>query len=215
MYRSTLLSRPHAFTGVDDGDFMGAPPDPVGRLLARLQGQRLAMLRQVHGDGISVVGDGFVEGDALITADPGQVVAVRVADCVPILIEGRAGDRWLVAAVHAGWRGTAADIVRHTLQRLAALGAAPAMLRAAVGPAIGPCCYGVGEEVIDGLSRVAAAPGWREGRQVDLRKLNLDILRAAGVQAEQVGPCTRCTPGLWSHRRDPAGAGRQVGAICA
>ena len=215
MYRSTLLTQPHAFTGVDDGDFMGAPPEPVGRLLAHLQGRQFAMLKQVHGNGISVVGDGRTEGDALISAAPGYVVAVRVADCVPILIEGNVEDRQLVAAVHAGWRGTAADIVRHTLKRLHTLGAAPATLRAAVGPAIGPCCYGVGDEVIDGLSQVAAAPGWRIGRQVDLRKINLDILRDAGVQAELVGPCTRCTPGLWSHRRDPAGAGRQVGAICA
>ena len=211
MYRSSLLTRPHAFTAAADGDLRH--PNAQARLIAALQGRQLAMLDQIHGADVRLAGDGHPAGDALIALDgthpAGTVVAVRVADCVPILLEGPGA----VAAVHAGWRGTAAHIARRAVERLRDHGVDPASLRAAIGPAIGPCCYEVGPEVIDALAAAAVAPGWRQDRQVDLRALNRDVLASLGVTVEIVGPCTRCTPALWSHRRDPAHAGRQAGAI--
>lgn len=146
-----------------------------------------------------------------MTTVRGQIVAVRVADCVPVLLEGPG----VVAAIHAGWRGTAGDIVRKVIEALQQrLGIPADRLKAAVGPAIGRECYEVSPQVLEQLASVAP-PGldWYSGQMADLRALNLGILRDAGVQAEMVGGCTRCEPGLWSHRRDGAAAGRQVGAI--
>lgn len=151
-----------------------------------------------------------MEGDALATAEPGVAVAVRVADCVPVLVEGDG----FVGAIHAGWRGTAADIVRRSIAMMEARWQRK-VLRAAVGPAIGGSCYEVSPEVVEALEGVAPpSVQWREGRNVDLVSLNLGILRALGVEAEAVGPCTRCSTTFWSHRRDGVAAGRQVGAIC-
>jgi YfiH family protein len=97
-----------------------------------------------------------VEADALVTSRPDACLTVRVADCVPVLVatpDGRA-----VAAVHAGWRGLAAGILAAAVGRLCALGRCePADLRAAAGPAIGPCCYEVDLEV--GRRIAASAAG--------------------------------------------------------
>lgn len=211
MFSSTLLHSPHSFTGIQSGSFTG--PDRLASEAALNQrlGGRIHTVSQVHGAAISWVGDGKLEADALVTTEPGVIVAVRVADCVPILLEGPG----VVAAVHAGWRGTAADIVRLTVAEIGEkCGLKAQELRAAIGPAIGRECYQVGEEVVEKLSAVAPdGADWRADRQVDLVVLNLSILRSLGVTAEAVGTCTFCSSALWSHRRDGALAGRQVGAI--
>jgi YfiH family protein len=151
-----------------------------------------------------------VDADGIISTRPGAVVAVRVADCVPILLAAPGG----VAALHAGWRGTAADIARIGLRTLQeATGARPAEVRAAIGPAICGACYEVGEEVLDGVAAVAPGASWRAGRHVDLARANAEILEAEGVSVDLLGVCTRCDAGYWSHRRDGPAGGRQVGAI--
>ncbi|MBM4391463.1 MAG: polyphenol oxidase family protein [Deltaproteobacteria bacterium] len=202
-----LAAYPHGFTGRDHGDF--APPSSApARLLATLAlPGPYAAASQVHGNRLaSVPFEAEVpEADAVLTRLPGSCVAVRVADCVPILLAAPGA----VAAVHAGWRGTAADIVRHAVQ---ALGAGEG-LRAAIGPCIRGCCYEVGEEVIDRVAAVAPGRAWLSARHVDLAVANAAILAELGVATEIVGPCTRCDPQYWSHRRDGASAGRQVGAI--
>lgn len=217
MWTSARLSPwRHAFTGVAAGDLHPAAPG-VGHarrsLLDHLGGERLITVSQVHGATVIDTKEAMpgTEADALVTTDPGVVVAVRVADCVPVLLAAPGA----VAAVHAGWRGTAADVVRAALAALCArAGVAPEAVRAAIGPAIGGECYEVGVEVVEALARVTPGSAWRTGgRRVDLRAANAAILADAGVEVEVVGPCTRCDPRLWSHRRDGAAAGRQVGAI--
>jgi hypothetical protein len=104
------------------------------------------------------------EGDALLDNTPGSVVAIKTADCLPILL---VDDRHrAVAAVHAGWRGTVAGIAQRAVEAMRAqFGSAPGDLRAAIGPGIGPCCYEVGPEV--------AAEFGRQGRaHVDLGEAN-------------------------------------------
>ncbi len=216
MYASALLSAtPHAFTGASDGDHRpGADPTAEARLLARLGGAGgVRRVTQVHGARVVHLDDASlaVEADAILSTVPGAVVAVRVADCVPVLLAAPGG----VAAIHAGWRGTAADIVRAGLDALLrATGARPADVRAAVGPCICGACYEVGDDVLRGVGAVAPGDSWRVGeRNVDLAEANAAILRAEGVAVDVLGLCTRCTPGFWSYRRDGAAGGRQVGAI--
>ena len=225
-WRASTLRSAHAFTGVAAGDF-GVRAIGRDAASARLVGSlggvgALRVVSQVHGAGVVGVEDVApgVEADAIVSGEPGAVVAVRVADCVPILLEADG----VVAAVHAGWRGTAADIARAALSvvraRAGAARGGPAEVRAAIGPSIGGVCYEVGPEVIAALAALGGAAlvaesRWRADRRVDLRAFNAALLASEGVAVEVSDSCTRCTPGYWSHRRDGADAGRQVGAIRA
>lgn len=148
--------------------------------------------------------------DALITAETGLGLLVWTADCVPVLMSGGG----VVAAVHAGWRGTAADIVGAVVDRFRTeYGVAPDGLHAALGPAISGPAYPVGDEVIEALGGFGIAEAsWRDGNHVDLRSFLAARLEALGLRRERVesiGPCTASTPGLASFRRDGAAAGRQ------
>lgn len=149
--------------------------------------------------------------DGLLTAEPGLGLAVRTADCVPVLLAGGG----VVGAVHAGWRGTAAGIVARAVRRFAVeYGVAPGELHAALGPAIGGCCYEVGEEVIAALAgRGVPEALWRDGSRADLRVLLRAELVALGVPERRIvlaGGCTACTAELASYRRDGEAAGRQL-----
>ncbi len=185
------------------------------------------MVRQVHGAAVVAAGDvrPDTDADAIVSTTPGQVVAVRVADCVPVLLAGPGG----VAAVHAGWRGTAAGITLAGVRALcAATGAHPAQVRAAVGPSICLDCYEVGEDVVAGMRGVLPAgaddAAWLRGGaggrpHVDVAAVNVLVLRGLGVAVERVAGCSRCATDAggaslyWSHRRDPSDGARQVGAI--
>lgn len=216
MLASVLLSSvPHCFTEARDGDHRpGADGDAAARLVSALGGTgRLRVVSQVHGARVVRAEDASpaVEADAIVSTVPGVVVAVRVADCVPILLAAPRG----VAAIHAGWRGTAADIVRIALGALCeAAECGPFEVRAAVGPCICGACYEVGDDVRAAIARVAPGASWRVGeRNVDLGEANAAILRGEGVAVDRLQHCTRCGSGLWSFRRDGAAGGRQVGAI--
>lgn len=201
--RGTLGDAVYAFTGRAEGD----PRNGVvaGALVAAMGGRGpLGMVRQVHGN--RVVEDADVEADGILSTLPGRVVAVRVADCVPILLAAPG----VVAAVHAGWRGTAANIARIAVAAVRARSDGP--ISAVIGPCICGGCYEVGDEVIEAVSGVAVGK-WRTGRHVDLAAANRNILASEGVHVQRVDRCTRCDPNFWSHRRDGAAAGRQVGAI--
>jgi YfiH family protein len=181
-------------------------------------------VRQVHGRAVAVVRPGTrlpeqIEADAIVSLDPDCVVSVRVADCVPILIADR--HRRAVAAVHAGWRGTAAGVVRAAVEALGAIGVAPADLVAAIGPCAGPCCYQVDASVREQFEE-PAADAWFVGDgaghwKLDLPGANRDQLRAAGVTADAVSSAGECTihrvEHWFSHRREGAAAGRMVAAI--
>ena len=236
MLRSRLLHDvPHAFTDIAVGDLRPSAEGFEARaagLVAAIGGRGpLVSVSQVHGDRVVHAGDvrAGTEADAIVSTLPGQVVAVRVADCVPILMVARAGTgAGAVVAVHAGWRGTAAGIAERGLESLCrASGASPHEVRAAIGPAICTGCYEVGSEVVEGLARVVpgttASQVWmrptRPGHAlVDVRAVNAAILRARGVEVDVLTACTRCAragdaPVYWSHRRDPAHAGRQAGVV--
>lgn len=126
----------------------------------------LVSLRQIHSDIVRVFSRAPVklaQGDAAISQRAGLLLALQTADCVPILLVDLR--RRTVAAVHAGWRGTLRRIVRKTLGRMRAeFGTKPADVIAALGPAIGPCCYEVGPEVAQAFSgQFSEAKDWFEG----------------------------------------------------
>jgi len=194
---------------------------------AGLGGQRATILQQVHGTAVLSV-EGSAEAPIGPVADgivarrdsvaPGLVPAVRWADCVPILLADRFGR--CVAAVHAGWRGTAGGIVGQALRALRAQGVGPADLIAALGPAIGGCCYEVGEEVQSAVSRAVGADPKklvRQGGMLDLRQaVRLQLEReGVGRRSIHVAPwCTRCREDLFfSFRRDGGPSGRQMACI--
>jgi purine-nucleoside/S-methyl-5'-thioadenosine phosphorylase / adenosine deaminase len=179
---------------------------------AALVQEEMASLKQIHSS-LSLVADrprGCVgEGDALITDQAGVAVSVRTADCFPILLADPR--RRVVAAVHAGWRGTAAGVAAATLEKMRAeFGSEPGDAYAAIGPGIGACCYEVGSEV-------ARLFGFDGAARVDLAAANRQQLIAAGVPGAQIetpGACTRCDARQFhSYRRDGQRAGRQISFI--
>ena len=160
--------------------------------------------------------------DAIITDRPRTCVTVRTADCVPILLMG--SDCGVIAAVHAGWRGTVGGIAGKVLRLMQdVFGCKLGSVRAAIGPSIGPCCYEVDEPVWAPLKR--AFPYWSEvfeetghGRgQLNLRRLNRLALEDAGVDTcriTEVNLCTACHPELFhSYRRDGTGTSHMTSGI--
>lgn len=172
----------------------------------------VARAAQVHGAGVllATAPGPLGDGDAVVVTEPGLLAAVRVADCVPILLAGPG----VVAAVHAGWRGTVALIAAEAVRRVCEVGSCePDALRAVIGPCIAQASYEVGQEVLDAVRAVTDAPVI-QGRHVDLKATNAALLRAAGVSRVQVLPEDTFTdPRFWSFRREGAAAGRQVGFI--
>ena len=167
----------------------------------------LATLKQIHSsECVAAQGRKGVigEGDALLENQPGSVVAVKTADCIPVLLV----DERLhaVAAVHAGWRGTVAGIVRDAVGAMGRnFGSQAADLHAAIGPGIGKCCYEVGPEV-------AAHFGGQGRGHIDLPDANRRQLREAGVTPQRIyasNLCTMCRGDEFhSFRRDKEAAGR-------
>ena len=173
---------------------------------------RLHRARQVHGRELrrAPLASSGVEADALWTDAPGEAVCVATADCVPILLAD--SRRRAVAALHAGWRGTAARIARHAVARLAdELGADPADFVAALGPHIGVCCYEVDDPVREAMGdpRSFHAAGRSGHYMLDLFEGNRRQLLSAGLSpanVHRVGGCTACDPGRYvSYRRRDAG----------
>ncbi len=177
----------------------------------------LAWLRQTHSTSVVDAGPGDNgSGDALTTEQPDLALAVVTADCVPVLLS--AGTR--IAAVHAGWRGLAGRIIPAAVQQMWRLSPhhGSEETTAWIGPAIGPCCYEVGEDVAAQV-RAASAPEFvKEGPR---GRPHLDLPAVARWQLQQIGVddvrllgiCTRCDERLWSYRRDGAQAGRNAAVI--
>lgn len=195
---------------------------------------RIRLIRQVHGATVAVVRRGSSgawtppEADAIVSNDPSVAIAVRVADCAPILLADRR--LGVVAAVHAGWRGTVERVGPAGVAALSReFGSDPRDLVAAIGPCLSQCCGEVGEEVVDAFRAAGHAdadvarwfaPGASGRPYLDLPKANRDQLAASRIPASQIfdaGLCTRTHPSIFhSYRAAGAKAGRMVGVIrCA
>jgi YfiH family protein len=170
------------------------------------------------------------EGDGLMTDQPGILLGIQTADCVPVLVADL--KRKAVAAFHAGWRGTVKRIVEDGIARMRLeFGSDPEDLVAAIGPAIASCCYSVGEEVrsefesqfpygSELFSEVHQPPGHAQqgpSLHLDLHQANRRQLLAAGLKPESiqcVGGCTACQPTkFFSHRASRGRAGRMLSVI--
>ncbi|WP_456481224.1 peptidoglycan editing factor PgeF [Oceanithermus sp.] len=234
--RSDLLTAPHGFTtragGVSTGPYAalnlstatGDDPEAVAenrrRVLAAFGGVPLARLSQLHGAEVHVAqGPGVWEGDGLVSAEPGLVLAVGVADCYPLLLEDPVAGA--VAALHAGWRGVLGNILAVGVERLAGLGADPARLRLAVGPGIAGPSYQVSAELAERFARAgygdAVLPDPEPGRaRLDLPTAIRQQAIALGIGLERIAFSGRDTyrdPTLFSYRRDGAASGRMWGLI--
>lgn len=184
---------------------------------------QVATAHQVHSNRVAVVtaqdGGRLVPAtDGLVTNTPGLAILLRFADCQPIILYDPV--RHAMGLVHAGWRGLAQGIARRAVETMQeAFGTKPADLLAGLGPAIGPCCYTVGDEVASALGY--ALPDWQKvmsldpsgtGWRLDLPAANAQQLNAAGVRArrmEQAGLCTACHHDeFFSHRADKGHTGR-------
>ncbi|MBQ6431358.1 MAG: peptidoglycan editing factor PgeF [Oscillospiraceae bacterium] len=184
--------------------------------------------RQVHSDIIDRIGRndcgrGLLtpvdhECDGLVTNEKNVVLTVFSADCTPVLLYDPVCGA--IGAVHAGWRGTAAEIAGKAAQRMCAeFGSKPENIRAAIGPCIGPCCFetdaDVPEAMLSAFGDAANAAIRPVGKKyyVNLKELNAIALRRAGVtQIDVASACTACEPErFWSHRR----VGGQRGSLAA
>jgi YfiH family protein len=203
---------------------------------------QMVTLKQVHSglvlpirqeDGIwegklqTAEGKAVLEGDGLMTDVPGVMLGIQTADCVPVLVADV--EKRVIAAFHAGWRGTVARIVERGIgQMQLEYGSHPEDLVAAIGPSIGACCYAVGEEVWSGFG---AQFGYAEElfRTKDEGKMHLDLWEAnrrqlldAGLPAERItviGECTACARNergerkYFSHRAEHGFTGRMMSAV--
>ena len=176
--------------------------------------------RQVHGNNVACVktrdrGRVLPDTDALITGDPGVTLLLRFADCVPILIYDV--QRRVIGLGHAGWRGTAAKIASRMVSTMIdSYGSDTANMIAALGPAIGSCCYAVGEEVVEAIS--GSLPDWQGAIRpwgnghfsLDLWEANRQQLMNCGIREVEIGRlCTAChADEFFSHRAEGGHTGR-------
>lgn len=208
---SELLSR---ISGIEHG--FGTREEPLPEFARTTWDSHRPQWKQVHGVAVCDVKqpqEECGEVDALYSGTPGIPIAVMTADCVPVLLARKDGSS--VAAVHAGWKGTVSRILRSLWLRLEQQGEKPADWVAAIGPAIGPCCYEVSEELAGRFKRefpdMAAEKISPGHRMLDLPAINEEELKAIGVkEIDVLRACTRCSreggaPLFNSYRREGSG----------
>ncbi len=211
------------------GDVSAAVAENRRRLQVRLGDVPLYSCRQVHGaHALQVTSEmnrqevELQEADALIADKADVCVAVRTADCVPLLIADVQTGR--VAAVHAGWRGLVQGVVEEALDAMTPYGTKPEDLSVAIGPHIRACCFEVGADVHAQLSHSLTAAGGQattavQSAHFDLARLVVQKLRAAGVlslEIDDTGGCTHCDQRrFFSYRRDGSRTGRHLSAVVA
>lgn len=225
--------------GLNVGGAVGDDPAHVAANLAEiyaafgLAADEVTSARQVHGARVAVAGAAeqgqvLADTDALVTATPGQGLLLRLADCMPVFFY--APRQGAVGLAHAGWRGTVAGIAARTVQAMmAAFGCRPDEILAGLGPAIGPCCFEVGPEVVAefeaaftgpaaaALPEIIARRDARGHAYVDLAAANAAQLRAVGVEhVEAAELCTACRRDeFFSHRAEHGLTGRAAAIIVA
>lgn len=221
--------------GVSRGDDPDHVRENYRRFFAAIgaKGERMAMNNQVHGSVVRTIttadlkSDPYekagADADALMTDIPGVSLVIFSADCIPVLFYDPV--RKVVAAAHAGWRGTAAGIVTAVVERMRDVyGCRPADILAAVGPGIGPCCFETHEDVPNAIMASVATPAleyikiMENGKfSVNLKGINAKRLELAGLPADNIavsGDCTSClSDKYWSHRRMGTNRGSMAGII--
>jgi YfiH family protein len=209
----------HGFTTRRTGDFGNGTPDSEALRRIEADGMRLRTVRQIHSSRICLLSeDGMLdprhrpEGDALVTAVAGQLLGVRTADCLPLLMVDR--ERRAVASVHAGWRGTQQRIAACAVETMRArFGSQLESLEVVIGPGIGACCFEVGAEVAEQFhpSLVVWPPGHtarpdRPRPHVDLAEANRRQLLEQGIDPRNIWPADCCTfcgaDDFFSYRRN-------------
>lgn len=225
--------------GVDRGDGketviknLGLFSDALG-----IYADSIISVSQIHSSNIRVVdaknrGEGFYTDelepcDGYVTESTDISLGVRTADCVPILFYApkREGFNGAVAAVHAGWRGTALGIAEKAVQQLCIMGADPSEIKAAIGPSIGNCCYCVKEDFYKSFSEMAGRSLTEKfvvtaGKKLwvaDLKGANKTILLNSGILAENIDVCELCTccnnEEFFSHRFSKGNRGTMLSVI--
>ncbi len=178
----------------------------------------VASAGQVHGDNIGLVETAGVRQatDALMTRNKNLLLAISVADCVPILLFDKLTRS--AAAVHAGWRGTAKGIVSKAVRVMESTwGSNPGDIVAYVGPCAGSCCYEVGGEVSANFSDRFFKPGSAAGKfMLDLKSANAEQLAGEGIPRENIEVseyCSICNSDFHSYRREGESSGRMLAVI--
>ena len=221
--------------GVGQGDDPDHVRENYHRFFAAIGGseKRLAMSNQVHGAAVRTITTADLhtdpynkvgyEADGLMTDLPGVALVVYCADCIPILFYDPV--RRCAAAVHAGWRGTAAGIATAAVDRMKNVyGSRPEDILAAIGPGIGPDCFETHEDVPNAMTAALGTGVLRHIRikengkfAVDLKAINAMRLEHAGLSPEHIAVsalCTSCDPDrFWSHRKLGTNRGTMAAAI--
>jgi YfiH family protein len=216
------------------GDDAGRVTENRYDLLQKIGGSQFTTVltcKQVHGDRCKVVTGqdietpeqlALVEADALLTAEPGVLLGIMTADCLPLIITDKKARA--VAVVHAGWRGLEQGVAVAAVAELKRTFSVPVTdLSVFAGPAIAACCFTVGFEVIErfcNLPELQGVSGWHRksdsGFQLDLLAVQKAQLLAAGLAAvdfHAVNICTSCQDLCFSYRRDHAITGRQLACV--
>ena len=247
-YTAPNIAARHAFTtrlgGVSTGTLeslnlsvrRGDTPGNVRENFRRLSAaagmdlSRMVYARQVHGTQVHPAKAAELQPsereprflcDGFVTNEPGVPIAVFMADCLPVLLHDPVNG--VIGAVHCGWRSSVGDILSEALRQMAALGAEPVSIRAAIGPGIGFDHFEVGAEVVTAAERLIGdvSPFVRTGETgrpvLDLKGVNAARLTQLGVPEGQIsvsGLCTMCMPDVfWSHRATNGARGVQAAII--
>lgn len=244
-FRSSGISTPHGFStrlgGVSTishlasmnlGKNLGDDPLAVEENYKRMgkaigfEPQTIVFTNQIHSNIVRCVGRADIgntyDCDGFVTNEKGVTLAVRTADCVPILLYDEKG---IIGAVHAGWRGTANRIQQNAVNEMVKLGAKADNIKVAVGACIHKCCYEVGEDFCNTLcellgSELALRHIEKRAESVycDLVSLNCELLISAGVKGENITAseaCTCCESELYfSHRASKGKRGVMSAFIC-
>jgi YfiH family protein len=199
----------------------GSLDDPENILLNRtaalaqlgLKMEDLCYLKQEHGSEVKLAKVGQQAGDALVTNEPGLILAISIADCFPILFFDE--ENVVIGAAHAGWRGTVGRIAERTIDEMVKLGAEVDHIKVAIGQGICKTHFQVGTEVTEEFRQEGFPEQFLTDNKIDLAGCNRFILLDNGIDKRNIWTMNRCTfePDFYSHRRDNGHTGRMWGLI--